>query len=117
MVLPFPHSLLLLHRFAWFGWVVPRFLIVLGALDDDNLQGAIERLNLFRCVLTQDSFLTHALSQRKGMGKLGTSTHGDDMAHQFERAGVQHGEVCSVPNQLFLCLFVIRTTRRTSKCR
>ena len=67
---PFLHSLPLLpHRFAWFGWVVPAFLTVLGALDDDNLQRAIERLNLFRRVLTQDSFLTHSLSQRKGMGR------------------------------------------------
>ena len=70
MVLPFPHSLLLLlHRFAWFGWVVPRFLIVLGALDDDYLQTAIERLNDFRRVFTRDSFLTLSLSQRKGVGR------------------------------------------------
>ena len=70
MVLPFPHSLLLLlHRFAWFGWVVPRRLIVLGALDDDYLQTAIERLNDFRRVFTRDSFLTLSLSQRKGVGR------------------------------------------------
>ena len=54
MVLPFPHSLLLL-----LGWVVPIVLLVLGALDDDNVQSAMERLNLFRCVLTQDSFAGH----------------------------------------------------------
>ena len=63
VVLPF------LIRLAWFRCVVPRRLIVLGALDDDYLQSAIERLNVFRCVFTQDSFLTLSLSQGKGVGR------------------------------------------------
>ena len=63
MVLPVPIKL------AWFRCVVPRRLFLLGTLDDDYLQSAIECLNVFRCVLTQDSFLTHSLSQRKGMGR------------------------------------------------
>ena len=52
MVLPFPNTL------ARVRCVIPRRLIVLGALDDDYLQTAIERLNAFRRVFTWDSFLT-----------------------------------------------------------
>ena len=62
MVLPVPIKL------DWFRCVVPRRLFLLGTLDDDYLQSAIECLNVFRCVLTQDSFHTHSLSQRKGVG-------------------------------------------------
>ena len=69
----------LAHQPQWFflfrqglrevRYVVPRRLIVLGALDDDYLQTAIERLNDFRRVFTRDSFLTLSLSQRKGVGR------------------------------------------------
>ena len=63
MVLPLP------PRLARVRYVVPRRLIVLGALDDDYLQTAIECLNVFRRVFTRDLFLTLSLSQRKGMGR------------------------------------------------
>ena len=49
--------------------MVPHTLIVLGSLDNDYLQTAVERLNVFRRVFTWDSFLTLALSQRKGVGR------------------------------------------------
>ena len=62
MVLPVPITL------DWCRCIVPRRLFLLGTLDDDYLQSAIECLNVFRCVLTQDSFHTHSLSQRKGVG-------------------------------------------------
>ena len=71
--------------------VTPLPLILLDALDGDRLQTLIEGINVFCRVSTRDSFLTVSLSQRKSVAG----------RHQFERLGVQHGQLRSVLHHFF----------------